>query len=139
MKGSLAKGGATLAAAGAAEFETGVAQEAADVLAKTLYNKYGSKSDEVSKMFYTPETMSALTLQLLNAGALEMVGGFMLSVPGAMSNAASSADFTKLDDGMFEVFEDMTKDQGSTRLTVLDLKNKINDGTFTKKQAKYVA
>lgn len=139
LKGSLAKGGATLLAAGAAEFETGLAQEAADVLAKTLYNKYGSKSDEVSKMFYTPETMSALTLQLLNAGALEMVGGFMLSVPGAMSNAASSADFTKLDDGMFEVFEDMTKDQGSTRLTVLDLKNKINDGTFTKKQAKYVA
>ncbi len=139
LKGSLAKGGATLAAAGMAEFETGVAQETADYLAKTLYNKYGSKSDEVSKMFYTPETMSALTLQLLNAGALEMVGGFMLSVPGAMSNAASSADFTKLDDGMFEVFEDMTKDQGSTRLTVLDLKNKINDGTFTKKQAKYVA
>ena len=139
FKGALAKGGATLAAAGAAEFETGVAQEAADIIAKTLYNNYGSKSDEVSKMFYTPETMSALTLQLLNAGALEMVGGFMLSAPGAMSNAASSADFTKLDDGMFEVFEAMTKDQGSKPFTILDLKSKINDGTFTKKQAKYVA
>ena len=139
FKGALAKGGATLAAAGAAEFETGVAQEAADIIAKTLYNNYGSKSDEVSKMFHTPETMSALTLQLLNAGALEMVGGFMLSAPGAMSNAASSADFTKLDDGMFEVFEAMTKDQGSKPFTILDLKSKINDGTFTKKQAKYVA
>ena len=91
------------------------------------------------KCFTLQKLCLRLTLQLLNAGALEMVGGFMLSVPGAMSNAASSADFTKLDDGMFEVFEDMTKDQGSTRLTVLDLKNKINDGTFTRKQAKYVA
>ena len=59
-----------------------------------------------------------------------------MSVPGAMSNAAASKDFTRLDNGVFEVFEDMVGDGTSTKLIDVQLKNKINSGELTVKQAK---
>ena len=53
-----------------------------------------------------------------------------------MISAASEKDFTQLDTGVFEVFEDMIGDGTSTKLVNLFYKNKINKGEMTAKEAK---
>jgi len=127
----IARGVLTVVAGGVAEFETGVAQEIADIGIKSIYN-----SVKESDMFQTPESIGDGINQILRAGAQEAVGGFIMGVPGAMSNAAASKDFTRLDDGVFEVFEDMVGDGTSTKLIDIQLKNKVNSGELTVKQAK---
>ena len=127
----ISRGVLTIAAGGVAEFETGAAQEIADISAKAIYNNIKD-----ANMFQTPESFREGFNQVLKAGAQEMVGGWIMSVPGAMSNAAASKDFTRLDNGVFEVFEDMVGDGTSTKLIDVQLKNKINSGELTVKQAK---
>ena len=130
----LARGLLTVAAGGVAEFETGAAQEIADIGIKALYN-FNKEAD----MFQTPDSIKDGLKQVLKAGAQEAVGGWMMSVPGAMSNAAASKDFTRLDNGVFEVFEDMVGDGSSSpvfKLIEVDLKNKVNKGEITVKEAK---
>ena len=127
----LARGVLTVMAGGVAEFETGAAQEIADIGIKALYN-FNKEAD----MFQTPDSIKDGLKQILKAGAQEAVGGWMMSVPGAMSNAAASKDFTRLDNGVFEVFEDMVGDGTSTKLIDVDLKNKVNKGEITVKEAK---
>ena len=130
----LARGLLTVAAGGVAEFETGAAQEIADIGIKALYN-FNKEAD----MFQTPDSIEDGLKQVLKAGAQEAVGGWMMSVPGAMSNAAASKDFTRLDNGVFEVFEDMVGDGSSSpvfKLIEVDLKNKVNKGEITVKEAK---
>ena len=127
----IARGVLTVVAGGVAEFETGAAQEIADIGIKSIYN-----SVKESDMFQTPESIGDGINQILRAGAQEAVGGFIMGVPGAMSNAAASKDFTRLDDGVFEVFEDMVGDGTSTKLIDIQLKNKVNSGELTVKQAK---
>jgi len=127
----LARGVLTVMAGGVAEFETGAAQEIADIGIKALYN-FNKEAD----MFRTPDSIKDGLKQILKAGAQEAVGGWMMSVPGAMSNAAASKDFTRLDNGVFEVFEDMVGDGTSTKLIDVDLKNKVNKGEITVKEAK---
>ena len=127
----LARGVLTVMAGGVAEFETGAAQEIADIGIKAFYNL-----NKEADMFQTPDSIKDGLKQILKAGAQEAVGGWMMSVPGAMSNAAASKDFTRLDNGVFEVFEDMVGDGTSTKLIDVDLKNKVNKGEITVKEAK---
>jgi len=130
----ISRGVLTIAAGGVAEFETGAAQEIADISAKAIYNNIKD-----ADMFQTPDSFRDGFNQVLKAGAQEMVGGWIMSVPGAMSNAAASKDFTRLDNGVFEVFEDMVGDGSSSpvfKLIEIDLKNKINSGELTVRQAK---
>ena len=127
----IARGVLTITAAGVAEFETGVAQEIADIGIKSIYNNI-----KEADMFQTPESIGDGIKQILRAGAQEAVGGFIIGVPGGMVNAAASKDFTRLDDGVFEVFEDMVGDGTSTKLIDVQLKNKVNSGELTVKQAK---
>ena len=127
----IARGALTIGAGGVAEFETGVAQEIADIGIKSIYN-----SVKEADMFQTPESIEDGINQVLRAGAQEAVGGFIMGVPGGMVNAAASKDFTRLDDGVFEVFEDMVGDGTSTKLIDIQLKNKVNSGELTVKAAK---
>jgi len=131
VDGMLARGVLTLAAGGVAEFETGAAQEIADIGIKAIYN--GAKEKD---MFQTPESIKDGINQVLKAGAQEMVGGWIMSTPGAMINAATSKDFTRLDNGVFEVFEDMIDDGTSTKLINIKLKEQINAGVITASEAK---
>jgi len=132
----VARGVLTVGAAGFAEFETGFAQEIADLGGKYVYNELIKNKD----MFVLPETFGDAVLQTLRAGAQEMVGGWIMGVPGAMSNMAASKDFTRMDDGMFEVFEDMANDDKndgkSSRIYTLWLKDQVNQGKLTLEEAK---
>ena len=53
---------------------------------KAIYNNIKD-----ANMFQTPESFREGFNQVLKAGAQEMVGGWIMSVPGAMSNAAAFA------------------------------------------------
>tara|TARA_R110001592_G_scaffold115086_1_gene315327 strand:- start:386 stop:9019 length:8634 start_codon:yes stop_codon:yes gene_type:complete len=127
----VARGTLVVTNAGLAEFETGAAQEVADIGGKWLYNNIKEK-----QMFTTPETVLDGIKQIAYSGAQEMVGGFIMGTPQAMISAASEKDFTQLDTGVFEVFEDMIGDGTSTKLVNLFYKNKINKGEMTAKEAK---
>ena len=130
----IARGVLTIGAGGVAEFETGVAQDIADIGIKSIYN-----SVKEADMFQTPESIGDGINQVLRAGAQEAVGGFIMGVLPGMVNAASSKDFTRLDDGVFEIFEDMVGDGSSSpvfKLIEIDLKNKVNSGDLTVKAAK---
>ena len=127
----VARGVLVVTNAGLAEFETGAAQEVADIGGKWLYNNIKEK-----QMFTTPETVLDGIKQIAYSGAQEMVGGYIMGTPQAMISAASKKDFTQLDSGVFEVFEDMIGDGTSTKLVNLYYKNKINKGEMTAKEAK---
>ena len=126
VKSMIAKGTLVVTAAGLAEFETGAAQELADIGAKELFNYI--KEDEY---FKTPENILS---EVLYAGAQEAVGGFILGVPGAISTAARKYDFTKLDEGVFEMFEDISKDPAYKDAYVQIIKQAILDGDITKQE-----
>ncbi len=122
----IAKGTLVVTAAGLAEFETGAAQELADIGAKELFNYI--KEDEY---FKAPENILS---EVLYAGAQEAVGGFILGVPGAISTAARKYDFTQLDEGVFEMFEDISKDPAYKDAYVQIIKQAILDGDITKQE-----
>jgi len=133
-----ARGVLVIGAGGVAEFETGAAQEIADIGIKSIYN-FNKKSD----MFRTPDSIKDGFKQVLRAGAQEMVGGWIMSVPQAMISAASSKDFSRLEEGVFEQFEEMVGDGKSTKLNqnfydkanTVRLKEEINMGNLTPKEA----
>tara|TARA_R110001592_G_scaffold126778_1_gene338270 strand:+ start:2829 stop:10403 length:7575 start_codon:yes stop_codon:yes gene_type:complete len=128
----LARGTLVVTAAGLAEFETGAAQEIADIGAKELYNSYKEK-----EMFVTPKSFADGVSQVLVAGAQEAVGGFVIGTPGAIVAAATKKDFTQVDDATFKMFEILTEQDDSSRFTYAEYKNKVanpND-KMTKEEA----
>ena len=127
-----AKGTIVVTAAGLAEFETGALQEVADISAKKVYNAFKEK-----EMFVTPESFSEGVSQVLVAGAQEAVGGFVIGTPGAIVAAATTQDFTQVDDATFEMFEILTSQDNSSKFTYAEYKNKVanpND-KMTKEEA----
>ena len=58
-------------------------------------------------MFNTPESFGDGVKQVIRAGAQEAVGGFVIGTPSAIATVASTGDFTKLADGIFEMYEDI--------------------------------
>jgi len=115
-----AKGTIVVTAGGLAEFETGALQEVADISAKKVYNAFKEK-----EMFVTPESFSEGVSQVLVAGAQEAVGGFVIGTPGAIVAAATTQDFTQVDDATFEMFEILTSQDNSSKFTYADYKNKV--------------
>jgi len=102
VKSLTAKGLLTMGAMGAAEFETGLAQEFADVTVKQIYN-----SVKGSEMFKTPESLAEYTLQLLNSGAQEAVGAQILGVPKTISVLASKNDLKSADNATWNLFTNL--------------------------------
>ena len=128
---AIARGALTITAAGAAEFETGAAQELAETGFKELYNEIKDK-----KMFDTPESITDLMENVVVSGAQEAVGGFVLGVPTAISSAYSQKGFLKMDDTSFETFANMANDEKMQSAYVTSLKEKITRGEVTTKDAK---
>lgn len=128
---AIARGALTITAAGAAEFETGAAQELAETGFKELYNEIKDK-----KMFDTPESITDLMENVVVSGAQEAVGGFVLGVPTAISSAYSQKGFLKMDDTSFETFANMANDDKMQSAYVTSLKEKITRGEVTTKDAK---
>ena len=124
---ALKRGLLTIGAGGAAEFETGFAQQIAELSVKQIYNLTKEK-----EMFNTPDTVGEYVAEVLKAGAQEMVGGFIMSVPGAITNAATSPDMEAVSSEMYDMFEEMVGDPQYDAMFETRLKQKINatEGEF---------
>ncbi len=125
------KGGAVIVGGALSEAETGALQQMNEYAVKDLYNVMKGKD-----MFDTPIFMSQDYInKVSDAAATESVGGFTLSIPGAISAALSKDGFQALDDDTFKIFEELAKDNKIRKFFVIDLKNKINKGEITAKQS----
>tara|TARA_R110002124_G_scaffold101181_1_gene248613 strand:+ start:699 stop:9008 length:8310 start_codon:yes stop_codon:yes gene_type:complete len=122
VKSMIARGGLTVTAAGLAEFETGFAQEIAEVSIKEIYNL-----SKESEMFDTPDTWIDFAAQAIRAGAQEAVGGFIMGTPSAVANAVSGQDMKSLNNTVYEVFEKMSSDPALNTMYVTKLKQRILD------------
>jgi hypothetical protein len=131
IKSGIAKGAIIITAAGAAEFETGAAQQLAETGFKTVYNKLKEE-----KLFQTPESLGKVAKEMVYAGGQEMVGGFILSIPNAVSVAYSKKGFLKMDDATFEAFENMANDGSLQSAYIISLKEKIASGKMFPADAK---
>ena len=131
VDGMLSKGLLTITAAGAAEFETGAAQELSDTAFKAVYNEIKGK-----EMFDTPESAADLIENIAVAGAQEAVGGFVLGVPTAVSTAFTQKGFLKMDDATFDTFANMANDEKMQSAYIATLKDKITRGELTTAEAK---
>tara|TARA_R110000751_G_scaffold92044_1_gene180280 strand:+ start:44 stop:8305 length:8262 start_codon:yes stop_codon:yes gene_type:complete len=120
-----------MAAGAVAEFETGVAQEIADITAKEIYNAVKEKD-----MFQTPESWADGLSQVLRAGAQEAVGGFVLGSVPATINAATTGNFATVSEQTFEVFESIHKEGVVREAYVEKIKQAILAGTMTQKKGK---
>ena len=127
----MGRGLLTMTAGGLAEFETGAAQEIAEVGVKDIYNQVKGKD-----MFKTPETWTEYVGQVLRAGAQEAVGGFIMSTPSAVINAVSKGKTSLLPEGVFEAFQDMSKDPEYKTMYIAKLKQRVQAGEITLQEAK---
>ena len=130
VKSMMGRGLLTLTGAGLAEFETGAAQELATLSIKEMYNISKEKD-----MFQTPDTWVDWAVDIGYAGAQEAVGGFILGVPNAVSNAVYTKDMSRISDDMFKVFEAMSKDPEYRRMQEAKLNAKVLSGEMTREDA----
>lgn len=85
----MVKGVVRVGAAGTAEFETGALQEVGDIAVKSIYNQAKEKD-----LFQTPDSIMEGLSQVVRSGALEAVGGFMMSgVPTTAVNLHQTAQY----------------------------------------------
>jgi hypothetical protein len=129
VRSDIAKGLLVIGAAGTAEFETGVAQEIADISGKLIYNQL-----KQADLFQTPESLSDGVRQVLYAGAQEAVGGWVLGTIPATATMLSGKDYTALSNPMFETFEAINDDATYFKAYTQLIKNDINKGTLNKKE-----
>ena len=125
----IAKGTLIIGAGGLAEFETGLAQEIADIGGKMIYNEI-KKAD----MFQTPESFADGVAQVIKAGGQEMVGGWVMSTIPATGTAFAGKDYEALSDPIFKTFEAISQDNTFFKLNVQKIKDQINEGTKTKEE-----
>ena len=128
IKDKFTRGVLKVGAGGLAEFETGASQELLDITTKDIYNAAKEK-----KMFQTPETFGEEVGQVFKAGLQEAIGGFILSVPSAIS--ASKGDYTKLNNATIDVLKATGNDATIGQMIETDLKMKVNSGDLTPDEA----
>ena len=129
IQSDISKGVLIVGAAGLAEFETGVAQEIADISGKSIYNEIKG-----TEMFQTPDGFKNALGQIIYAGGQEMVGGWVMgTIPGVAAGYVGN-DYTAISDPMFETFESISSDRTYFTAFVQKIKNDINSGTIDKKE-----
>lgn len=131
VENRIARGLLVVGAAGAAEFETGAAQELSETFGKTVFNKIKEK-----KLFNTPGATEDWIENIAVAGAQEAVGGFVLGTPSAVSSAFTQKGFLKMDDLTFQTFANMANDEKMQSAYITSLKDKITRGILTTAEAK---
>lgn len=103
----LAKFGGRVLPAMAAEAETGALQEVANIGAKDIYNSIKGKD-----LFKVPELWSeAYFDQVAFSAMAEAVGGFVMSTPGGIINAATTNNPELVTDAMVELFDRIKNDE----------------------------
>ena len=131
VQSGIARGALTLVGGALAEAETGAAQQAAEYTVKNIYNAVKGK-----EMFNLPTTVGEYALEILNAGAMEAVGGLLLGAPSAVAAASRAQGYLGLNDETFSLFEEGANDPNIQTAYVNSLKNKVNSGEMTSAEAK---
>ena len=136
---TLTKGGLTVLAGGAAEFETGALQSIAEQLSESTYNVYKRKVDNFEgDMFDTADSVGEFFSEVMYQGYLEMLGGKIMAVPTAISVMANNPqDLSMVSDEAFEMFQGMLQDPQYKNMFVTNLKQRVADKTdaLTQKDA----
>jgi hypothetical protein len=136
---TLTKGGLTVLAGGAAEFETGALQSIGEQTAEMLYNTYKREMDGVEgEMFDTADSVGEFFSEVMYQGYLEMLGGKIMAVPTAISVMANNPeDLSMVSDEAFEMFQGMLQDPQYKKMFVTNLKQRVADKTdaLTQKDA----
>lgn len=129
----LSKGLLVIGAGGAAEFETGLLQEAAEIGIEEIYDALKG-----SEAFNNPDNVRAMLDQLMFAGVAESVGGKIMSTPSAIVTAVSDGDFSQVSPETFKLFEEIRSMENMPEMTrqgyVAELKKQILAGTLTQKK-----
>lgn len=131
VESMMARGILTVGAGGLAEFETGAAQQAAEITIKEIYNTAKGKD-----MFQTPNTWIEFAGDVLQGGAQEAIGGFVLSTPGAIVNAVNNKEMSLIDDDSFNMLKDMSGDAEFASMYGQSLRQKVSAGEMTEAEAK---
>ena len=127
VKSLIAKGALKMGAGFTAEFETGAAQEAAEMGLKNLYN-----ATKGSDLFDTPESIEEAFNQILMGGIAEGIGGSMMATPGALSSALKGNQLSEIDDATFAIFEEMSKDSEYLNIVSNKLDQQVVNQEITK-------
>lgn len=138
INGALTAGALVITAGGAAEFETGVLQQASELAIKDIYNEVKKR-----EMFDTPDTWTEYSSQLLKAGLQEAVGGIVISSMPATVTAIKkrgqnleTAEQKRKSDIAFRIFDKTLLDPEYRTMYVTKLKHEISSGTKTKAEAR---
>tara|TARA_R110001592_G_scaffold211857_1_gene463914 strand:+ start:4704 stop:12263 length:7560 start_codon:yes stop_codon:yes gene_type:complete len=125
----LKKGTLRLVGGSLVEFETGAAQQIVEISAKEIFNAVKEKD-----LFQTPESFSEGLGQVLRSGAQEAVGGFIMSVPGAIASGVQQKDFTTIDNNLYKIFRNIRDDSKFRTAFVQKIKGQIATGELTKEE-----
>jgi predicted GNAT family acetyltransferase len=111
--GKILKGTILTASAGLAEYETGALQEVADIYGKEIYDAakgvdYFDNVVDLQEGGKEAFNMEVIT-QANRAGLAEMVGGIVMGMPGAVTQASQNNNFEDLDAGRFALFREISK------------------------------
>jgi hypothetical protein len=128
---TLTKGGLTVLAGGAAEFETGALQSIGEQTAEMVYNTYKRNMDGIEgEMFDTADSVGEFFSEVMYQGYLEMLGGKIMAVPTAISVMANNPqDLSMVTDEAFEMFQGMLQDPQYKKMFVTNLKQRVADKT----------
>ena len=136
---TLTKGGLTVLAGGAAEFETGALQSIGEQTAEMVYNTYKRNMDGVEgEMFDTVDSVGEFLTEVMYQGYLEMLGGKIMAIPTAISVMGNNpADLNMVTDEAFEMFQGMLQDPQYKNMFTTNLKQRVADKTdaLTQKDA----
>ena len=116
--GKVAKTALLSASSGAAEYETGLLQEFLDVYGKEFYD-LANESDYFKNVVTLQDEEgnfsldNATNMEVLEAahyaGLAEMVGGIVMGMPSAVTQASQSFEFNEISDGHFELFKQVSE------------------------------
>lgn len=119
-----------------AEFETGFMQEGSDIGIKAIYNGLKGKD-----LFQTPETLGATFDKMVHSGALEAVGGFMMSTPVGLTKSFGNSG-SMMSDLDYELVEGSLLDDGIYNQMIEDIDSRVDLGEITAQEGdkqKYAA
>ena len=127
VKSLIKKGALTIGAGGAAEFETGAFQEAADIGLKEIYNHM-----KEAELFETPEGFTETAIQVFEGATAEAMGGKMMAAPKAFSYALGTNEISEIDNNTFQMLEEMSKDSKYLDLVTSKLGQQVVNQEITK-------
>ena len=128
---TLTKGGLTVLAGGAAEFETGALQSIGEQTAEMVYNTYKRNMDGIEgEMFDTADSVGEFFTEVMYQGYLEMLGGKIMAIPTAISVMGNNPDdLNMVTDEAFEMFQGMLQDPQYKNMFTTNLKQRVADKT----------